>query len=588
MLTEFALLTALTLNSDEREVLRDKIDEWVKLFLPKLERESTRTEKCRLIASVERHEFEDDSNAADWRFCKFVGKNGIIFNEDKRQIQKFKATSFQKRILRRNPNLSDIFIGRSEIKEENGIWNFKNELKDELLSERGEAIVFSQKFGENLMAVRIAVFDPFLFTKQFGAGQIKWRTNLISDFETATKDEEDDALVVPVHKNIIRNFANIEIFDSGDEEEEDSLGWITIMEKCDGNLREKLKNGNPTLDERIKIATGIKSGLKYLEKVGIKHSDKKLANFLLIGDVAKVCDFGLVSELSERKSYRKLGYTRRGSKYKNGSALFAGTPGFTGQNQLGGMGAGQNDYFLYLFCDWKTIWSLNYRPIDDQEKNEIDKIILNCGVQNINKEDHVISNFKTATNDERDDALVVPVHDNVIRNFANIEIFDSGDAEEEDCLGWITIMEKCDGNLRETLKNGSPNLDERKKIAIGIKSGLDYLREVGIYHFDKKLANFLLIGDVAKVCDFGLVWEFSGRKSYRKLGYTRRGAKYKNGSALFAGTPGFAEQWQLGGVGDANHDYFLYLFCDWKTIWSLNYRPIDDQEKNEIDKIILV
>ena len=76
-MTEFALLTALTLNSDEREVLRDKMDEWVKCFLPKLERKSTRTEKCRLIASVERQEFERDWSAEKWRFCKFVGKNGI-------------------------------------------------------------------------------------------------------------------------------------------------------------------------------------------------------------------------------------------------------------------------------------------------------------------------------------------------------------------------------------------------------------------------------------------------------------------------------------------------------------------------------
>jgi len=66
------------------------------------------------------------------------------------------------------------------MKEENGKWNLKNELKDELLSEGGEAIVLNQKFGENLMAVRIAVFDPFLFTKKFCAGQIKWRTHLIS------------------------------------------------------------------------------------------------------------------------------------------------------------------------------------------------------------------------------------------------------------------------------------------------------------------------------------------------------------------------------------------------------------------------
>ena len=69
MLTEFCFLAALTLNEDERAVLRGEIDEWVKSFLPKLERESTREEKCRLIASVERHEFEDIFNASKWRFC---------------------------------------------------------------------------------------------------------------------------------------------------------------------------------------------------------------------------------------------------------------------------------------------------------------------------------------------------------------------------------------------------------------------------------------------------------------------------------------------------------------------------------------
>jgi len=160
----------------------------------------------------------------------------------------------------------------------------------------------------NAFDFRFAFINLFLF-------------RICLDFEKATDDEEDDALVVPIHENIIRNFANIEIYDSGNKKEDDCLGWITIMEKCDGNLREKLKNGNLTLKERKKITTGIKSGLKYLEKIGIFHHDKKLANFLLIGDVAKVCDFGLVMELSGRKSYRKLGYTRRGSKYRRIDAL---------------------------------------------------------------------------------------------------------------------------------------------------------------------------------------------------------------------------------------------------------------------------
>jgi len=45
-------------------------------------------------------------------------------------------------------------------------------------------------------------------------------------------------------------------------------------------------------------------------------------------------------------------------------------------------------------------------------------------------------------------------------------------------------------------------------------------------------ANFLLFGEVAKICDFGVVTERSGRKSYTNLGYARRGSKYRNAGAL--------------------------------------------------------
>ena len=127
MLTEFCFLATLTLNEDERAVLRGEIDEWVKYFLPKLERESTRTEKCRLIASIERREFGNYYNAVEWRFCKFIGKIGIIFDDEKDELEKFKITSFQKKILLRNPSLENLLIGRNEIKEETGFWKLNNE-----------------------------------------------------------------------------------------------------------------------------------------------------------------------------------------------------------------------------------------------------------------------------------------------------------------------------------------------------------------------------------------------------------------------------------------------------------------------------
>ena len=180
MLTEFCLLGALTLNADERAVLRDEINEWIKIFLPKLDRESTRTEKCRLVASVERQEFKDCWSAKDWRFCKFIGEDGIILTDKKEKIEKFKVTSFQKMILRRNPSLENVFLGRSDIKEENGFWRLKDELKNKIVSEGGEALIFLEKFGKMEATVRVHTFDAFVFTTNFGAIKLKWKTNLIS------------------------------------------------------------------------------------------------------------------------------------------------------------------------------------------------------------------------------------------------------------------------------------------------------------------------------------------------------------------------------------------------------------------------
>ena len=60
---------------------------------------------------------------------------------------------------------------------------------------------------------------------------------------------------------------------------------------------------------------------------------------------------------------------------------------------------------------------------------------------------------------------------------------------------------------------------------------------------------------------------------------------------LVTGTPGFAEQYQLGGnyFFGADHTYYiLHLLCDWKTIWSLKYRPIDAKQRKEIDEILKV
>ena len=194
----------------------------------------------------------------------------------------------------------------------------------------------------------------------------------------------------------------------------------------------------------------------------------------------------------------------------------------------------------------------------------------------------------------------IPKHENVIKNFVNIEIFHKNDEDEEDCLGWITIMEKCSTDLRCLLKEEKLGLEERKKIAIGVRHGIDYLAKLGIQHHDLKPENILVMGGTPKIIDFGVVMDASGRESYRQMGYTRRGSKFnyfyslckslsKNSSIIFlvAGSPGFAQNHQLtGGHGDMSSNIFVFLFCDWKTTWTLLYRPVDETEYQELENMV--
>ena len=126
----------------------------------------------------------------------------------------------------------------------------------------------------------------------------------------------------------------------------------------------------------------------------------------------------------------------------------------------------------------------------------------------------------------------MPKHENVIKNFVNVELFHKKDKNQEDCLGWITIMEKAGEDLRSILKKEKIGIDERKKIADGIFNGFVYLKKIGIDHYDLKLENILLLNGIPKIIDFGLVYEKSGRNGYREMGYTRRGSKFRNQGAL--------------------------------------------------------
>ena len=58
---------------------------------------------------------------------------------------------------------------------------------------------------------------------------------------------------------------------------------------------------------------------------------------------------------------------------------------------------------------------------------------------------------------------------------------------------------------------------------------------------------------------------------------------------LVAATPGFADQNQFTfGNGYRVYNIFFFLFCDWKSSWNLLYKPINEKERKEIDKIVQV
>ena len=103
----------------------------------------------------------------------------------------------------------------------------------------------------------------------------------------------------------------------------------------------------------------------------------------------------------------------------------------------------------------------------------------------------------------------MPKNENIIKNFVNIELFHKKDLKKEDCIGWITIMEKADEDLRTVLKEEKIGIEKRKKIADGILDGFVYLKKIGINHFDPKLENILLKDGIPKFIDFGLIYETS-------------------------------------------------------------------------------
>ena len=162
----------------------EEMDKWLTGFLDKLNRTSSRKAECRLILSVERMLFDDHKYAVHWQYVRFGENEAEILDKKRKPLgEKIKITEFQRMILESNEmKSSNPELCRSELEVETGEWIIPDELKDpELVDmecypngvfEGGEALVFTQKFEKITTAVRVHIFDPFLFTKEFGRGMV--------------------------------------------------------------------------------------------------------------------------------------------------------------------------------------------------------------------------------------------------------------------------------------------------------------------------------------------------------------------------------------------------------------------------------
>ena len=119
-------------------------------------------------------DFEDDWNAAHWKYVEF-GEDGSG-NIGRREH--FKITNFQKTILEEDKSLFGQEIGRSEVMQESGEWNLSEELEAKAISQGGEAIVLQENFDGLDVAVRVQVFDPFLFTEELKNEDISYEIHL--------------------------------------------------------------------------------------------------------------------------------------------------------------------------------------------------------------------------------------------------------------------------------------------------------------------------------------------------------------------------------------------------------------------------
>ncbi|CAG5109438.1 Oidioi.mRNA.OKI2018_I69.chr2.g3973.t1.cds [Oikopleura dioica] len=176
-------------SHEEKTELEEKIYQSMSKIVGSIKRTTSRNDQDRLILSVERMDFSEDS-LAGWTQVMFITRKKLILlkNEENEFTDSVteRMTSFQLKILAKNSSLDQKWIRRSDLSTETGKWEYLGPA-DRLISCGGEAIVLKtesvQYSSKKSMAVRVQAFDPNLFVDDFSLDSFLVEINVFSEME---------------------------------------------------------------------------------------------------------------------------------------------------------------------------------------------------------------------------------------------------------------------------------------------------------------------------------------------------------------------------------------------------------------------